>query len=88
MSLESMPTRMSNEEFQQEFSSQLSGNGLVSPTSRFDASLAELVVRWQENDELWRFSSPPETWQMMMGRGGIALVRDGRAISFIETIMH
>ena len=39
-------------------------------------------------DELWTFSSPPETWQHLMGRAGIALVRNGKPIAHIVTMMN
>ncbi len=39
-------------------------------------------------DELWEFSSPPETWHMLLGRAGIALVRKGKAIDWIVTAMN
>ncbi len=39
-------------------------------------------------DELWEFASPPETWDMLMGRAGIALVRKGKAIDWIVTALN
>jgi len=36
-------------------------------------------------DELWEFSSPPETWRMYMGRAGIVLVRKGKIIASLVT---
>jgi hypothetical protein len=39
-------------------------------------------------DEIWTFSSPTETWRKLIGRGGIALVRDGKVISTIITRMN
>ena len=44
-------------------------------------------VRWQEGDEVWRFSSPKEQWQALAGRGGIALVRQGRTIGWLVTVL-
>lgn len=61
---------------------------LLTPQSRVDMQLAEFLILWQPGDQLYRFSSPPETWRMMMGRAGIALVHDGKSISYIETMMN
>ena len=41
----------------------------------------------EENDELWKFSSPPDSWQLLCGRSGYALVRNGVVIdTFITKI--
>ena len=35
-------------------------------------------ARWlAPGDELWTFSSPPQSWADMMGRAGLAIVRSG-----------
>jgi len=39
-------------------------------------------------DEIWTFSSPPETWQHLAGRAGLALVRKGVPIRTIVTVMN
>ena len=51
--------------------------------------------RWEEfkgvmlpGDEIRMFSSPPESWQHLAGRAGIALVRDGVPIRIIVTRMN
>lgn len=41
----------------------------------------------QPGDEIWRFSSPIESWEHLAGRGGIALVRAGKVIATITTMM-
>jgi hypothetical protein len=38
-------------------------------------------------DELWRFRSPSTTWANMGGRAGYAIVRDGRIIRWLVTLM-
>lgn len=43
--------------------------------------------RWQPGDEVWWFSSPAELWEILEGRGGIALVRRGRPIAYVITHM-
>ena len=58
------------------------------PTSIYDEELADLVVRRQRGDQLWHWSSPPITWGAMIGRGGIALVRNGRVLCDVTTMMN
>lgn len=41
-----------------------------------------------EGDELWEFSSSSESWEHLAGRAGIALVRDGKAIDSLVTLMN
>jgi hypothetical protein len=48
----------------------------------------KLVSLMLPGDELWSYSSPPETWQHLMGRAGVALIRDGKPISEIMTRMN
>lgn len=42
-------------------------------------------IAWREGDEIWRFSSPKEQWMALAGRGGIALIRDGRCVGHVLT---
>ena len=79
---------MTSQEFEQEFARYLSARKLLVPSSRLEPEPAEFVVRRQEGDELWRFSSPGWTWEALMGRSGIALVRNGHPIAHVGTIMN
>lgn len=47
-----------------------------------------MKVRMLKDDELWLFDSPVEHWQELMGRRGIALVRRGKPIVHIVTMMN
>jgi hypothetical protein len=47
-----------------------------------------LLARITEGDELWEFNSPREHWETLTGRKGVALVRDGRPIAHIVTLMN
>jgi hypothetical protein len=38
-----------------------------------------LVSQMEPQDQIWSFSSPPETWRRLMGASGFALVRNGKA---------
>lgn len=40
------------------------------------------------NDQLWEFSSPGPSWKALAGRAGIALVRNGKVIASIVTVMN
>jgi hypothetical protein len=51
---------------------------------RWRAFLAQM----QEGDELWTFCTPPETWEHMVGLGGIVLVRHGKMVSKIVTLLQ
>jgi hypothetical protein len=42
----------------------------------------------QPGDELWNFSSSPESWEQLFGREGIAVVRDGEPLIGIVTMMN
>ncbi len=39
-------------------------------------------------DEIWTFSSPPESWENLAGQAGVALVRDGVPIRTVVTMMN
>jgi hypothetical protein len=54
------------------------------PNDRWRAFLAQM----QEGDELWTFCTPPETWEHMAGLGGIALVRRGKWVAKIVTLLQ
>jgi hypothetical protein len=47
-----------------------------------------LVAAMQDGDELWEFTSPPESWQGLHGRAGVALVRRGEVVRTIVTTMN
>ena len=34
----------------------------------------------RSGDEVWSFSSPPESWKQLMGTGGVCLIRNGKVI--------
>lgn len=47
-----------------------------------------LIVKMQAGDELWEFCTSQKSWEAMAGRAGIALVRDGKVIDSIVTMMN
>jgi len=48
----------------------------------------DLKALMMPGDEIWTFSSPPESWQDLAGRAGVALVRDGIPIRVVVTMMN
>jgi len=60
----------------------------VFPRSEFDAQLFHFMVMMEAGGRIFEFSSPAETWRHMMGREGLALVKDGRTLAFIKTRMN
>jgi hypothetical protein len=46
----------------------------------------QLTVR--PDDEIWEFSSSPESWEHLAGRAGAALVRDGTVIDACVTALN
>ena len=40
------------------------------------------------DDEIWEFSSSPESWEHLAGRAGAALVRDGTVIDACVTALN
>jgi len=47
-----------------------------------------LLAEMREGDELWEFTSSPESWRNLAGRAGIALVRRGEVVRTIVTTMN
>jgi hypothetical protein len=56
--------------------------------SRANPQWEELKSSMQPDDELWRFCSPPESWQYLAGRAGVALVRNRTIVSAIVTLLN
>jgi hypothetical protein len=83
-----LTSRISTEEFKQEFHRLLAATQWFVASSHCDAEYAEFLVRWQDGDELWRWSTPSWTWKAMMGRGGVAIVRDGKQVTRVMTVMN
>jgi hypothetical protein len=48
----------------------------------------KLKQQMVDGDELWEYSSPADTWENLCGRAGIALVRGGKVVDAIQTVMN
>jgi hypothetical protein len=55
---------------------------------RSESDWWRLKLRIAPGDELRTFSSPPETWKGLAGRTGAALIRNGRPIGHVTTMMN
>ena len=48
----------------------------------------QLLAQMQDGDELWTFSTSEESWEHLVGRAGVSLVRHGEVIGSIVTEMN
>ncbi len=61
---------------------------IAKPFGFLNGAWEALKAAMQPGDELWTFASPPESWQNLAGRAGVAVVRDGNPIKIIVTRMN
>jgi hypothetical protein len=47
-----------------------------------------LKASLQSGDQIWAFYSPPVTWEHCAGRSGVAVVREGRVVDCLITMMN
>ena len=52
------------------------------------AEIRRMKARAMPDDKLHSFSTGRDSWRAMMGRGGIALVRNGRSIDHFVTMLN
>jgi hypothetical protein len=64
------------------------GNTLSTLGLRHRGDWNRLMARITEGDELWEFNSPQDHWERLTGQKGVALVRCGRSIAHIVTVMN
>lgn len=57
-------------------------------TVPMDRDWHRITLRMVPGDELWTYSSPPEYWQGLAGRMGVALIRNGRPIGHVTSMMN
>jgi hypothetical protein len=48
----------------------------------------DLKTAIEPGDEIWIFCSPPKMWEAMMGRRGFVLLRNGKEIARVVTVMN
>jgi hypothetical protein len=68
------------------------GRGSVNDNSGewtpYREAFSRIALRMRDGDELWTFASPPDTWRALMGRRGVALVRQGKVIEQVVLEMN
>jgi serine/threonine-protein kinase len=62
-------------------------NGPV-PFGHVNAQWRSLLAQMEEGDELWEYTTSPESWRRYAGRAGIMLVRNGRVVDGIVTSLN
>ena len=80
--------RMSIEEAERRFTPKQDDRANYVPELRkpfgfLNARWEELKARVQTGDQIWTFSSPPETWELVPHSFGIALVRENKVIAAV-----
>jgi hypothetical protein len=60
---------------------------LGAPDSGVRDDWEKLKAEMKPGDLLMRFASPVESWERLAGRTGIALVRDGKVVDAIVTMV-
>jgi hypothetical protein len=53
-----------------------------------NAKWVEFRGKFREGDEIWEFTSPPDTWQHLCGRAGVSIVRNGEIVDSFVTVMN
>jgi len=61
---------------------------LLKPFGYSNSKWEALKAGMQPGDELWTFTSSPASWRALAGSAGIALVREGRIVATIVTMMN
>jgi hypothetical protein len=61
---------------------------IAKPFGFLNSQWEALKAEMQPGDELWSFASPPQSWEDLAGRAGVALVRDGNPIKVVLTVMN
>jgi hypothetical protein len=61
---------------------------LLKPFGYSNSEWEQLKAGMQPGDELWTFTSSPASWRALAGSAGIAMVRDGRIVATIVTMMN
>ncbi len=61
---------------------------LGKPFGSLNKEWQALRAKQRVGEEIWTFSSPVDSWKHLAGRGGVALVRSGKVIRAIVTILN
>jgi hypothetical protein len=61
---------------------------LLKPFGYSNSEWEALKAGMEPGDELWTFASSPASWRALAGSAGIAIVREGRIVATIVTMMN
>ncbi|MGO9008410.1 MAG: hypothetical protein ACLQIQ_20490 [Beijerinckiaceae bacterium] len=61
---------------------------LAKPFGGLNRQWEALKSEMEPGDEIWTFSNPADYWEHLAGRAGVALVRHGKAVKTIVTLMN
>jgi hypothetical protein len=61
---------------------------LLKPFGYSNSEWEALKAGMEPDDELWTFESSPASWRALTGSAGIAMVREGRIVATIVTMMN
>ena len=77
-----------NDSMIQEFRSEWLKNVVSAQDLPGDATYDVLRDAIAQNDEVWRFSTSPQTWKAKMGRSGFVVLREGKPIAVYIRLMN
>ncbi len=60
----------------------------LKPFGYSNSKWESLKAAMQPGDELWTFASSPASWRALAGRAGVALVRDGKIVATVVTMVN
>jgi len=60
----------------------------IESDKRANPEVLRMVRNRQPGDKVFRYQSPPETWAALLGRGGFAVVREGKPILCVDTVIN
>ena len=58
------------------------------PFSFINRHWITLKEKWQPGDVFMNYSTPEESWKLLFGRSGVALVRNGKIVDFLDTVVN
>lgn len=60
----------------------------IASDKRVTPEVLRILRSRQPGDRVFGYLSPPETWAALLGRGGVAIVRDGKPLLCVDTIIN
>ena len=60
----------------------------IASGSRATPDVLRMVRNRQVGDKIFFYKSPPETWAALLGRSGFAIIRDGKPVVCVDTVVN